>query len=317
MKVTRRAVLATLAATAAAAQTQTRRPRNWKPKLGILGPYSEANVEFARKEGFTSLQLSVGSALPNDASDELIAKVKDNVSRAGLYVSSLMSSENHTAPDPAQRAAINARFARTIELAAKLGVPYVAAMSGNMPGRRLNDQVDEIVRVYTEKYFPLCEKHNVKIVWEPYAGGPNVATGPVGYEALFRGFHDSPYVGLLFDPSHLQWQFMDPVQCARDFVEKIWDVHLKDCEILWPVLRRTGINPLDNSRWWRFRLPGAGIVDWKGFFTVLQEAAYQGAMNIEHEDAFYYPQYNGSDFTEPYKAGFRVAHDFLRQYVPE
>ena len=40
-------------------------------------------------------------------------------------------------------------------------------------------------------------------------------------------------------------------------------------------------------------------------------------MNIEHEDAFYYPQYAGSDFTEPYKSGFRVAHDFLRQYVPE
>ena len=83
---------------------------------------------------------------------------------------------------------------------------------------------------------------------------------------------------------------MDPVQCARDFVDKIWDVHLKDCEILWHVLRKTGINPLDNARWWRFRLPGSGIVDWKGFFTVLQEAGYQGAMNIEHEDEFYYPR---------------------------
>lgn len=315
MKYTRRTALAALAAPVAFAQTA--RPRNWKPKLGILTRYSEANVEFARKEGFTSLQFSVGAGLPDNAPDDLVAKVKDNVSRAGLYVSSLMNSENHVAPDPAQRAAINARFARTIELAGKLGVPFVAGMSGNMPGRRLNEQVDEIVRVYTEQYFPLCEKHKVRIVWEPYAGGPNLATGPVGYEALFKGFNNSPYVGLLFDPSHLQWQFMDPVACARTWVDRIWDVHLKDCEILWPVLRRTGINPLDNSRWWRFRLPGAGIVDWKGFFSVLQEAAYQGAMNIEHEDAFYYPPYTGSDFTEPYKAGFRVAHDFLRQYVPE
>ena len=110
MKVTRRAVLATLAATSAAAQTQTRRPRNWKPKLGILGPYSEANIEFARKEGFTSLQLQVGGTLPADASDELVAKVKASVSKAGLFVSSLMSSENHTAPDPAQRAAISTRL---------------------------------------------------------------------------------------------------------------------------------------------------------------------------------------------------------------
>jgi hypothetical protein len=55
------------------------------------------------------------------------------------------------------------------------------------------------------------------------------------------------------------------------------------------VLRRTGINPLNSERWWRFRLPGYGSVDWKGLFTVLQEAAYQGALNIEHEDEFYYP----------------------------
>lgn len=125
-----------------------------------------------------------------------------------------MTSENHTHPDLVQRAAINQRFIQTIELAAKLGVPYVGAMSGNLPGRKLQDQVDEIVRVYTEKYFPLLEKYNVKIVWEPWAGGPNLATGPVGYEALFRGFKNSPLIGLLFDPSHLQWQFMDPVQCA-------------------------------------------------------------------------------------------------------
>ncbi len=304
-------------AAAPALLAQTRRARNWKPKLGILTRYSESNLEFARAEGFTSLQLDVGAGLPAEATDDVIAKVKDNVSRAGLYVSSLMISENHIASDPAARARANDRFIRVVEMAGKLGVPYVGTMSGNMPGRKLPEQVDEIVRVYTEKYFPVCQKNNVKICWEPYAGGPNIATGPVGYEALFQAFGDSPYVGLLYDPSHLQWQFMDPIQCARDFIDKIWDVHLKDCEILWHVLRKTGINPLNNARWWRFRIPGQGMVDWKAFFTVLQEAAYQGAMNIEHEDTFYYPNYSGADFTEPYKEGFRVAHRFLRQFVPE
>lgn len=315
VKQTRRAVLGALASVAASAQ-QRRRPAPWKPKLGILANYSESNLEFARQEGFTSVQLNVGRALPADAPDELVAKVRAQLDRAGLYCSSLMAVENHTAPDPAARAAGNARFTKSIELAARLKVPYVATMSGNMPGRKLAEQVDEIVKVYTEKYFPLCQKHNVKILWEPWAGGPNIATGPVGYEALFKGFNNSPYVGLLFDPSHLQWQFMDPVQAARDFIDKIWDVHLKDTEILWHVLRKTGINPLNNARWWRFRLPGSGIVDWKGFFTVLQEAGYQGAMNIEHEDEFYYPAYDGANFTEQFKAGFRLTHKFLRQHVP-
>jgi sugar phosphate isomerase/epimerase len=176
--------------------------------------------------------------------------------------------------------------------------------------------VEEIVRVYNEKYFALCQKHNVRILWEPYAGGPNIATGPVGYEALFKAFGNSSYIGLQYDPSHLVWQMMDPIQCARDFVDKIYDVHLKDTEILWPVLRKTGIHPLDKSKWWRFRLPGSGSINWAAFFTVLMEAGYQGAMNIEHEDSLYAPSYQGNNFGEGYKTGFRVAHTYLRQLVP-
>ena len=171
--------------------------------------------------------------------------------------------------------------------------------------------------MYTEKYFPVCEKYKVRILWEPWAGGPNIATGPVGWEALFKAVRRfSVRRAAISTPSHLQWQMMDPVQAAKDFVDKIYDVHLKDTEILWPVLHRAGIQPLDKTRWWRFRLPGYGSVDWKGFFTVLMEAGYQGAMNIEHEDQFYYPLYEGKEFTEKGKAGFRVCHQFLRELVP-
>ena len=176
--------------------------------------------------------------------------------------------------------------------------------------------MDEIVRVYTEKYFAACEKNKVRILWEPYAGGPNIGTGPLGWEALFKAFKDSPWVGLQFDPSHLVWQFMDPVQAARDFADKIYDVHLKDTEILWHVLRRAGIQSIDNVRWWRFRIPGQGSVDWKGFFAVLAEVGYTGAMNIENEDEFYYPAYAQGDFTEQFKRGFRTAHEFLKTLVP-
>ena len=77
---------------------------------------------------------------------------------------------------------------------------------------------------------------------------------------------------------------MDPVAAAREFVDKIYDVHLKDTEILWHIVRRAGIQPVNNARWWRFRVPGYGSVDWKGFFSVLAEAGYTGAMNIENED---------------------------------
>ncbi len=318
MPYTRRTVIAGLTGALGSAQVRTQKPTSWNPKVGVYCRYSEANVEFIRREGFSSIQLNAkkGSFDPNMTDDQL-EKVRQVLKRSGLYVSALGSTVNHIDADPSRRARTNADFVKLIELAGKLGVPNVGTASGTIPGQPLGRQVAEIVRVYTEKYFPACEKHHVRILWEPYAGGPNVATGPVGYAALFKAFGDSPHVGLQYDPSHLAWQMMDPIQCARDFIGKIHDVHLKDAEILWPILRKVGINPLDGTRWWRFRLPGSGCIDWKAFFTVLMEAGYSGAMNIEHEDAFYYPNYEGDEFTEQFKAGFRVAHEYLKQFVPE
>ena len=313
MTLTRRTALSALSAAATLAQAQRRYP-NWKPKLGVLCWYSDANLAFVKSEGFTSMQLRLDPAKLDDAG---IAAIKDKIARSGLTVSSLACDGNHIDPDPANRDKQNKYAASVIELAGKLGIPGIGGQSGTMRGRPLPEQVDEIVKVYNEKYFALCEKYKVRILWEPYAGGPNIATGPVGWEALFKAFKDSPHVGLQFDPSHLVWQFMDPVQAARDFADKIYDVHLKDTEILWHLVRRGGINPVNNQRWWRFRIPGQGSVDWKGFFAVLAEVGYSGAMNIENEDEFYYPAYdNDRNFTEQYKRGFKAAHEYLKTMVP-
>ncbi len=310
--ISRRTVLTALSA-AAAAQAQRPRTPNWKPRLGVLCQYSDANLAFVKAEGFTSMQLRLD---PDRLDDNVIASIKDKIEKAGIYVSSLACDGNHSDPDPVKRERQNTYTSKCIELCGKMGIPAIGGQSGTDKAKPLQQQVDDIVKVYTEKYFPLCEKHKVKILWEPYAGGPNIATGPVGWEALFKAFGNSPHVGLQFDPSHLVWQFMDPVQAARDFADKIYDVHLKDTEILWHVVRRAGIQPVNGEQWWRFRVPGYGSVDWKGFFSVLSEVGYSGEMNIEHEDGFYYPALANGNFTEQYKRGFRVAHEFLKTLVP-
>ncbi len=312
MTISRRAVVTAISA-AAAVSAQRQRVPSWKPKLGVLCGFSDANLEFVKAEGFTSMQLRLD---PNKLDDTAIAAIKDKIQRSGIYVSSLAVDGNHIDPDPAAREKQNQFALKCIELCGKLGIPNIGGQSGTMRGRPLKEQVDEIVRVYNEKYFAACEKNKVRILWEPYAGGPNIATGPVGWEALFKAFEGNKNVGLQFDPSHLVWQFMDPIQAARDFIDKIYDVHLKDTEILWHIVRRGGIQPVNNARWWRFRVPGYGSVDWKGFFSVLSEAGYNGAMNIENEDEFYYPAYEQGNFTEQYRRGFRVAHEFLKTLVP-
>jgi len=77
--ITRRTILAALPA-AAAAQAMRARTQNWKPKLGVLCDYSDANLEFVKAEGFTSMQLGLN---PDKLDDAAIAALKDKIQRAG------------------------------------------------------------------------------------------------------------------------------------------------------------------------------------------------------------------------------------------
>jgi sugar phosphate isomerase/epimerase len=292
----------------------------WRPKLGVLGPYTHANVEFAKTQGFTNMILGAGPRSTVDAgaiTDDQIRDVKATLDKYGMQVSALQIDGNHIAADPQERARENAYFVKAIDLAGKLNIPYIGTQSGRNRSKPFSEQVDEIVHVYNDKYFAACERNHVRILWEPYPEAPNLATSPVGFEALFKAFGNSPYVGLQYDPSHLVRQFMDPIQTARDFADKIYDVHLKDTEILWPVLRAGGINPVNNAKWWRYRIPGMGSMNWREFFSVLQDVGYSGAMSIEQEDPLYGADNNpGPDFSADFKMGFIMAKRYLSQYVP-
>ncbi len=316
---TRRTLIGGIAA--AGTLQQIAQAAEWKPRLGVLGPYTPANVEFAKNEGFTNMILGATRNSTLDATkltDAQVEATKATLAKFQMHVSALQASQEHIAADLDKRKADNDYFVKLIELAGKLGIPYIGTSSGNNRATSFDQQVDDIVRVYTERYFPACEKNKVRILWENYPGATNIAISPQGFEALFKAFGNSPYVGLQYDPSHFVRLFMDPVQPARDFVDKIYDVHLKDTEIRWDVLKKVGISPVGQAQWWLYRLPGLGSVPWAELFTVLQRAGYQGAMSLEHEDPLYgSPNRPGPDFSPDYAMGFKMAHRYLRQYVPE
>ncbi len=322
-QLSRRALLGSVTVAALAAQAAAKprvRPKEWKPRLGVLGQFTTANLDFAVQAGYNNMILSANAHTTLDANTttaERIQEVKSALAAKNVTASALQINASHIDPNPERRARDTDYFAKAIEMAGHLDVPYIGTQSGKDETKTFPEQVDEIVRVYHEKYFANCEKYNVKILWEPWPGGANIATGPVGFEALFKAFGDTPYVGLQYDPSHLVWQMMDPIQTAQDFVDKIYDVHLKDTQIHWDILKRGGIQPVDKARWWQYRIPGMGCIKWNEFFSVLQAAGYQGAMSIEHEDDLYGAGTNhGPDFSDEFKVGFRMAKRYLDQYVP-
>ena len=91
----------------AAAVKAEKAPKEWKPKLGVLGPFTEANVEFARQEGFTNMILGAGPRSELDAAtitDEKIEHVKATLAKNQMHVSALQLAQNHISPDATQRA---------------------------------------------------------------------------------------------------------------------------------------------------------------------------------------------------------------------
>ena len=94
----------------------------------------------------------------------------------------------------------------------------------------------------------------------------------------------SKRLGLEFDPSHFVRQYIDPISVAWQFKDRILAVHAKDTEIIQPVLQQVGIA---GHGWWRYRIPGQGIVNWPEFLTVLLQIQFNGGIAVEHEDQFW------------------------------
>ncbi len=150
----------------------------------MLCAYSDSNLEWVKGEGFTSMQLRLD---PDKLDDAAIQAIKDKIQSSGIYVSSLAVDGNHIDPDPAKRERQNQYTVKCIELCGKLGIPNIGGQSGTIKGQPLAQQVDEIVRVYSEKYFPALERNKVRILWEPYARRPQYRDGAGGLGGSFQG----------------------------------------------------------------------------------------------------------------------------------
>jgi len=150
--------------------------------------------------------------------------------------------------------------------------------------------------------------------WENYPCDTNFATVPGAWQKIFD-LVPSNRLGLEFDPSHLVRQYIDDIQAAWDFKERILSVHAKDTEIIEPVLQKVGIH---GKGWWRYRIPGQGLIDWPKFINVLLEANYSGGLAVEHEDPFWDepPSNNSPEFPQARKDGFILASRFLRMFLP-
>lgn len=262
---------------------------------------------------FTACHLQVAS-MHRDQADLVRALFDAN----GLTLSSIAYYDNNLHPDPSERKAINGHVLACIDAAALLGSPTVGTFIGRDPSKTVRQNLHEAEEVFA----PLVERageRGVRIViencvmegWHPDGYPGNLAYSPELWEWMF-----SLGLYLNFDPSHLVWMGIDPVEAVRPYVGRVLHAQAKDIEVFTDRRNRYGYpgkavtrdDPWDVG-WWRYRIPGLGQVDWKRLIDVLYEGGFDGVLSIEHED----PIWTGTE--DRVKAGLELGRRLLRSLL--
>ena len=257
-------------------------------------PFEEV-AKWGAEVGFAALDCQV---------DEI-----DTCLRNGIDVGATHLTPNVLTTDDAARQAAQKECCQQIDRAVAKGVKRAMITHTRFP----NDARDSVER-FAKGYAPVAEyaeQHEFKLVMEIYHGnGTWLAVTPELIRAVFEAV-PSRSLGICLDPSHLAVQQIDYLRATKEFGDRIYYSHAKDTEILTEELYEYGVfgRALDTTRpfsgWWRYRLPGRGVVNWPLFLDTLVEVGYDDVLAIEHEDQIWY----GS--VELNKRGLLLAKQYL------
>ncbi len=283
--------------------------------------------------GLEGAEINTGGFIPSPHAhvDALLVSEKDRrelralFADKGLELTGLTVSGNPLSPLPTEGLTHAHDLRRTIELAGRLGVRDVVAMSGTPgtdPGARypawivnpwngidleiLEHQWSVAVPFWKEMD-ALAREHDVQLAFEMHPR--NLVFSPLTFEQ-FLDRVEPTNIGVNLDPSHLFWQQMEPIDCIERLGAHITHVHAKDTSVLPGAAVRgvldTAFGPVPEdpaqrtptgighwcSTWpedpaWRFVALGEGhdVDYWTRFLTALAAVNPDLNVNIEHEDA--------------------------------
>jgi len=272
--------------------------------LDFLSTVGISNVEIGTG-GYPGDEHAKPSEMLQDAGQ--LARFREELSSRNVTVSAFSCMGNPLHPDPRIAELHHGQFRNSVLLAEKLGVATVVTFAGcpgtpdgstypnwvtaTFPGEfaeLLDWQWTQKVLPYWAEQVAFCRAHGVRVALELHPGFVvhNVAT--------FQRLRDAvgPVIGAAFDPSHMFWQQMDPLEVVRALGPAIFHVHAKDTVINEANTRRNGVIDLGadgrvEDRSWLFRTVGYGhdAQWWKALVSALRHAGYDGTLSIEAEDS--------------------------------
>jgi sugar phosphate isomerase/epimerase len=261
-----------------------------------------------RYAGVTHIE--VASLTPKNA-----AYLNSYAAERGVYISGLGYYPNPLDPDLKQAKFFTDHIKKVIKAAALMKVPVVNTFIGRDYTKNLDDNFVRFKKTWPA-LVSYAEDLGVKIGIEncpmlftndEWPGGKNMAISPAVWDRMFD-IIPSKTLGLNYDPSHMIWQMMDPIQPIYDYKERIHHIHLKDAKLYRNRLDRNGIlsTPLIYHS---PKLPGLGDVNWNNFFTAVTDIRYRGPLCIEVEDKAF--EGSGADVQK----AILTARNYLMQFL--
>ena len=273
----------------------------------------------AKKMGYDGLELAVwGNAFDLDRAyedDKYIEFIKNTLKKNGLVLSALAAHIigqctcdlddprlNNFAPprladkpDEIRKWAVES-MKKVAVVAKKLGVSVVSGFTGSPIWRYLysfpqtpEEMVEAGFKKVREVWLPILDvfkENGIKFALEVHPG--EIAFDYYSTKRLLEEFKDRPEFGLNFDPSHLLWQGVTPHVFLEDFIDRVYNVHMKDAAVT--LDGRTGLlgSHIDFGslkRGWNFRSLGHGQVNFEEIIRVLNEHHMNCALAVEWEDS--------------------------------
>jgi sugar phosphate isomerase/epimerase len=281
---------------------------------GLLQHDFDAGLDRAVELGLDAMEIGCGGFHPKRYGDpahlladpDALARWRDAFERRSLTISALALHGAPLAPDPAEAQTYLGEFEDACRLAERLGVTRITLLAGlpeGAPGDRtpcwvltpfppynaaaLEWQWEQRLIPYWRDRAAFAADHGCRLCFEMCFS--DLVFNPDTLLRLRAEVGDA--VGCNFDPSHLFWQQIDPVEAIHALGEAIYHVHAKDTRQDPREVRLNGVldpRPFSDPahRAWLFRTVGYGHGEsfWRDFVTALRLVGYDDVVSIEHED---------------------------------
>ena len=308
-----------------------------RPVTLFTGQWADLPFETVCKKaqsfGYDGLELACwGDHFEIDKADAAYCKAKKEVlDKYGLKVFAISNhlvgqavadriDERHKAVVPARvwgdgdpegvRTRAAAEMIKTAEAAQRFGISIVNGFTGSPIWHlaysfppNLPNMIDDGFREFARRWKPILDAYKdlgIKFALEVHP--TEIAFDIASTRKALAALNNHPAFGFNYDPSHFGYQGVDYIEFIYTFSDRIFHVHMKD--VGWSD-KPTEAGVFGGhtefgtkGRYWDFRSPGRGNIDFEEIIRALNRIKYNGPLSIEWEDSGMDREYGAAEACE-------------------